>query len=279
MKKKIITIGLLVLGLIFCMPMIFLVSSSLMGKSELLESLSAILSNSDEYVKLIFMPKYPTFRSYVKLLFDSPEFFVTYWNSIKIVVFVLLGQLIVGVPAAWGFAKYNFRFKKFLFTLYIVVMLMPFQVTMLSSYLLLDKMNLINTHLSIILPGIFSTFSIFILYRSFRVIPNEIIEAARVDGSGDFNIFIKIGLPLGKNGIISAMLLQFFEYWNLMEQPLTYLSDKGLWPLSLYLPNISLSYADISFVASAIVLATSIFIFLAGEKYLEEGISTLAEKE
>ena len=279
MKKKIITIGLLVLGLIFCMPMIFLVSSSLMGKSELLESLSAILSNSDEYVKLIFMPKYPTFRSYVKLLFDSPEFFVTYWNSIKIVVFVLLGQLIVGVPAAWGFAKYNFRFKKFLFTLYIVVMLMPFQVTMLSSYLLLDKMNLINTHLSIILPGIFSTFSIFILYRSFRVTPNEIIEAARVDGSGDFNIFIKIGLPLGKNGIISAMLLQFFEYWNLMEQPLTYLSDKGLWPLSLYLPNISLSYADISFVASAIVLATSIFIFLAGEKYLEEGISTLAEKE
>ncbi len=279
MKRKIITIALVLMGFLFTMPIILLIIFSLMGKQELLDSLGSILSNSDKYIKLIFMPKYPTFKSYIKVLFDSPEFFVTYWNSVKIVIFVLFGQIIIGVPAAWGFAKYNFRFKSFFFTLYIVVMLMPFQVTMLSSYLLLDKLNLINTHLSIILPGVFSTFSIFIMYRSFKVIPNEVIEAAKVDGAGDLNIFLKIGLPLGKSGIISAMLLQFFEYWNIMEQPLTYLSDKALWPLSLYLPNISLSYADISFVASTIVLATSILIFLSGEKYLEEGISTLAEKE
>ena len=278
MKRKIITLFLIILSIIFAFPVIILVISSFMGKEEILQSFSSILSNSDEYVKIAIIPKYPTLRSYVSVLLDTPEFFVTYFNSVKIVFFVLLGQLLVGVPAAWGFAKYNFRFKKLIFTLYIILMLMPFQVTMLSSYLLLDKVNLINNHLSIILPGIFSTFSIFIMYRSFKTIPDEVIEVGKMDGANDFQIFIKIGIPLGLPGIISALLLQFFEYWNLIEQPLTYLSDKNLWPLSLYLPNINLKYADISFVASVIVLITAVLVFLAGEKYLEEGISTLGEK-
>lgn len=278
-KEKTITIMLIICGLISCLPIIFLIIASFMSNSELLQSLASILSNSEEYVKLVFIPKYPTFRAYVKLFFDSPDFFVAYWNSVKIVFFVICGQLIVGVTAAWGFAKYNFKFKKTILILYIVLMLMPFEVTMLSSYLLLDKIKLIDSHLSIILPGIFSTFPIFIMYRSFSAIPNEIIEAARIDGAGHLDIFFKIGLPLGKSGIISSMLLQFFEYWNLIEQPLIFLTNKKLWTLPLYIPNISLDYADINFVASVIVLLSSILVFFAGEKNLEDGISTLTEKD
>lgn len=255
-----------------------LLTNSFMGKEELKEFLVPILSGGEEYISLKLFPKFPTFKNYVKLLLDTPEFFVMYWNSVKIVLFVLLGQLLVGVPAAWGLAQYNFPFKKLLFTIYIVVMLMPFQVTMLSNYLVLDKLNLIDTHLSIIIPGMFSTFPVFIMYRFFSEIPKEILESARVDGANEFQIFIKIAIPLGRPGIISAMILGFFEYWNIIEQPMTFLKDKTLWPLSLYLPNISLENADIAFTASAITLLTAIIIFFAGQKYLEQGILASAVK-
>ena len=95
------------------------------------------------------LPSYPTLKSYIELLLDTPEFFVMFWNSVKIVFFSVAGQLLFGIPAAWGFARYKFPFKKILFTIYIVVMLMPFQVTMLSSYLVLDTMHLLDSHASI----------------------------------------------------------------------------------------------------------------------------------
>ena len=278
MKKKIINFSLIILSLLICFPIIMLLTNSFMGKEELKEFLVPILSGGEEYISLKLFPKFPTFKNYVKLLLDTPEFFVMYWNSVKIVLFVLLGQLLVGVPAAWGLAQYNFPLKKLLFTIYIVVMLMPFQVTMLSNYLVLDKLNFIDTHLSIIIPGMFSTFPIFIMYRFFSEIPKEIVESARVDGANEFQIFIKIAIPLGRPGIISAMILGFFEYWNIIEQPMTFLKDKTLWPLSLYLPNISLENADIAFTASAITLLTAIIIFFAGQKYLEQGILASAVK-
>lgn len=278
MKRKVITILLLIISFCICLPIIMLLFNSFMGKGELSKLLSPILSTSSEYISLKIFPDFPTLRSYIKLLLDTPEFFVMYLNSIKIVFFILLGQLLVGVPAAWGFSQYKFPFKKILFTIYIVAMLMPFQVTMLSNYLVLDKFNLIDTHLSVIIPGIFSTFPVFIMYRFFSGIPKEVIESSRVDGASEFQIFIKIGIPLGMPGIMSAMFLGFFEYWNIVEQPMTFLKNKTLWPLSLYLPNISLENADIAFVASAITLITAVLIFFAGQKYLEEGIAASAVK-
>ena len=92
-----------------------------------------------------------------------------FWNSVKITAGVLIGQLLVGIPAAWGFAKYDFPLKKFLFFLYLVLMMMPFQVTMLPSYLTLDRMRLIDTQWSVILPAVFSTVPVFIMYRFFAV--------------------------------------------------------------------------------------------------------------
>ena len=198
---------------------------------------------------------------------------------IKIVFLLIIGQLIVGVAAAWGFARYKFPFKKTLFTIYIVVMLMPFQVTMLSSYFVLDAFKLLNTHWSIIIPGIFSTFSVFIMYRFFSNIPESIIESSRIDGASELRIFAEIGIPLGMPGIMSAVILQFLEYWNLIEQPLTFLKDKSLWPLSIYLPNITLENADIAFTASAVTLIAAIIVFFAGQSYLEQGIAASAVKE
>ena len=123
-----------------------------------------------------------------------------------------------------------------------------------------------------ILPAIFNTFPVFIAYGSFRTIPKPLLEAARIDGASELYIFIKIGLPLGKGSILSAIVLGFLEYWNMIEQPLAFLEDKSLWPLSLYLPEIDWTQAGMAFSASVIMLIPAVFVFMMGNDYLEQGI-------
>ena len=105
------------------------------------------------------------------------------------------------------------------------------------------------------------------------------MQAARIDGAGEWRIFRKIGLPLASNGILSAVVLGFLEYWSLIEQPLAFLEDQSLWPLSLYLPEISLGQAGYSFAASVITLIPPAFVFLIGQDYLEKGIAASGLKE
>ncbi len=270
---------LFLLGILFVIPVFLVLSGTILSRYELKEILTPLVSGTGEFIRWKFFPQYPTFEHYVRVLFYTPQFFVVFWNSVKIVAVILAGQLFLAVPAAWAFAVYRFRFRKLLFTLYVVLMLMPFQVTMLSSYLVLDGLHLVNTHGAIILPAVFSTFPVFLIYRGFCELPKGIIEAARVDGAGELRIFLEIGLPLASGGILSAAVLGFLEYWNLMEQPLAFLENKALWPLSLYLPEIGLDQAGYSFVASAITLIPPVFVFLAGQEYLERGIAASALKE
>ncbi|MEG0296468.1 MAG: carbohydrate ABC transporter permease [Clostridium sp.] len=277
--KKVTKLIVVLLAIFMCLPIILIISGSFMGIDELMLHLGPVLSKMEGYAVWSWFPQYPTLKSIVQLLLDTPEFFVMYWNSIKIVVLVLGGQVLFAMPAAWAFAQYKFKFKKILFTIYIVLMLMPFQVTMLSSYIVLDEFNMINTQLSLIIPGIFSTFPVFIMYRFFSNIPNGIIEAARIDGASENKIFLKIGVPLGMPGIISSLVLGFIEYWNLIEQPLIFIENQALWPISIYLPNIKLENADIAFLASLVTLLTSLAVFFAGQKHLKEGISATSGGE
>lgn len=279
MKKNITKLIIVLLAIFMCLPIFLIISGSFMGLDELKEHLGPVLATMDGYVSWSILPTYPTLKSVVQLLLDTPEFFVMYWNSIKIVALVLLGQVLFAMPAAWAFAQYKFKHKKILFTIYIVLMLMPFQVTMLSNYIVLDKFSMINTHLSLIVPGMFATFPVFIMYRFFSNIPKGILEAARIDGAGEAKLFLSVGVPLGMPGIISAMVLGFIEYWNLIEQPLTFIKDESLWPISLYLPNIGLENADIAFLASLVTLLTSLAVFFAGQKYLKAGISATSGGE
>lgn len=263
---------LVILAVLVCMPIIMTILASIKSGWELSDSLLPVLSETGEKVHWKLLPAYPTFRHYFKLLLETPQFFTVFWNSVKITVPILLGQLVVSVPAGWAFAHFSFPFKKVVILLYIVLMLMPFQVTMLPSYFVMNQLNLMDTQASVIIPAIFSTFPVFIIYRGFQAIPIEIIEAARVDGAGDFTIFRKIGIPLGMSGILSALVLGFLEYWNMMEQPLAFIRDKSLWPMSLYLPEIESSQAGIALASSVIVLIPAYFVFALGQDYLEQGI-------
>ena len=266
-------------ALLAAFPVFFLAAGSLMGAGELKELLQPVLTGGEGFASWKLFPRYPTLRSYVELLLDSPEFFVMFWNSVKLTGGILVGQLLVGVPAAWGFARFSFPGKKLLFIIYIALMMMPFQVMMLSNYLVLDSLGLLDTLTGIILPAVFSTFPVFIMYRFFEGIPEALMEAARLDGAGELRLFIRVGLPLGSPGIISAMVLGFLEYWNLIEQPMAFLKTKSLWPLSLFLPNINMEKAGLAFAASAVVLLPAVLVFLAGQDYLEQGIISTAIKE
>lgn len=285
--RNIGTFFLTALALVAVFPILFSMTGSLMGQNELNDLLGAVLTSDSgsasgqtvNYVSWRVLPLYPTLKSYVKVLLDSPEFFVMFWNSVKITVGVLAGQILVGVPAAWGFARYRFLGKNMLFMIYVALMMMPFQVMMLSNYLVLNQMALLDNLWGIILPAVFSTFPVFIMYRFFESIPEALMESARLDGAGELLIFIRIGIPLGSPGIISALVLGFLEYWNLIEQPMAFLKTKSLWPLSLYLPQIDMAQIGKAFAVSVLVLIPAVIVFLVGQDYLEQGIISTAIKE
>ncbi len=279
MKNGIVAFFLLIPAVFVCMPVVLLITGSIMGSGELKQYLSPIFTEEMKFIGWRFMPEFPTFENYGKLLFMTPQFFVLFWNSFKIVGCILIGQLLVGVPAAWAFAVYKVRGSRMLFALYVVLMLLPFQVTMLSSYLVLNRLGLLNTHQAVILPAVFSTFPVFLSYGGFRCIPGQLLEAARIDGASEMTIFLRLGLPLGKSGLLSATVLGFLEYWNMMEQPMAFLEDKALWPLSLYLPEITFAQAGSAFCASVITLIPAAFVFVFGQDYLEQGIIYSGLKE
>lgn len=278
-KKRMLHLSLIGLCLLVWLPLILLVAASFMPEDEMLYRYMAPLGIGRGLVRAALLPKYPDPEAFLELLFRSPGFFVMFWNSCFQVFPMLAGQLLVGMPAAWAFARYTFKGRNTLFFLYILLMVMPFQVTQVSNYLVLDRLSLLNSHLSMILPGIWATMPVFIMTKFFQTIPEALTEAAYLDGGGECIIFIKIGIPLGMPGIMTAFMLGFFEGWNALEQPLTYLRDSALWPLSLYLPNITGDKAAVAFSACVVMLVPSVLLYLNGQSFLEQGIASSGLKE
>ncbi len=251
-----------------------------MGSDEVLGNAGPVTNQLKGIARWSIIPQYPTLRAYVELLLDSPNFFTMFWNSCIQVLPVLLGQIVIAAPAAWAFARFQFRGKKPLFILYIILMVLPFQITMVSSYLVLFKMKLTGTHLALILPNIFSAFPVFVMTKFFKSVPESLIESARLDGAKEMYIFLRVGIPMGASGLLSVIILGFIEYWNAIEQPLTFLANnKRLWPLTLYLPDITLNKLQVAFTASVFVLFPVLLLFLYGQKHLERGIAASGLKE
>ena len=278
-KKTVRTAVLAMFCLLFWVPVLVMFPNSFMGPEELKAAYGGVLGGGGQAVQMELLPVYPTLRPYVELLLDSPDFFVMFWNSVKQVVPILLGQVLVGMPAAWAFGRYRFTGRRILFLLYMILMIMPFQVTMVSSYLVLSNLSLMDTHLAIILPGVFSAFPVVIMQKFFHSIPDALVEAAMVDGAGQLKIFLHVGVPLGMPGIMASVLLNFLEYWNAIEAPMTFLKTKAKLPLSLYLPQITTDQVGSSFAASIVMMLPAVLIFLWGQEYLEQGIVASGLKE
>lgn len=269
---------LLGLGFLFLLPVLLLISGSLADSFEWQGRVLPLVLENGESIRWSWIPDYPTGEHLKRLLFYSPAFLRMFWNSLGMTALILAGQLGVGAPAAWAFAAFDYRGKKLLFTCYVVLMLLPFQVTMLSKYLVLKRLGILNTPFAVVLPAVFSTFPVFLIYRSFMAIPGELLEAARMDGAGEGMIFFRVGLPLAQGGICSALVLSFLECWNMLEEPLAFLEDKGLWPLSLYLPEIGIEQAGFACGAALITVTLSLLVFSVFQDSLEQGILASALK-
>lgn len=279
-KNKIlaVTIFLIILALLVLMPLIVTVTNSVMGNSEIQESYGAFTGDTAEDEKEKFrsvklVPDNIVLEQYYEVLIGKSKFLRMFWNSVFLVFPIVIFQTIISSAAAFVFAKIKFRGRDVLFFIYIVIMMMPFQVTLVPNYLVLDKLGILYNYLSIILPGIFGAFGVFLLRQFMVSIPNEYVEAAMVDGCSLAQIFFKVVLPQSKGGIASLAILSFIDNWNMVEQPLIFLKDVNKYPLSIYLSVINNSELGIAFAASVIYMIPALLIFLYGQNYLIEGIS------
>lgn len=286
-KKKtlvfnmILTVFICVSAILFIMPTVLTIANSFMTSSEISANYGAMLGNMSsekkvfisENVNLKFIPDKATVSQYKEVLFKNPEYLFKFWNSVILTVSITVFQLAVAVLTSYGFSRYNGKVKNLIFFVYIILMLMPYQVTLVPNYLVADKFNLLDTRWSIILPGIFSPFSVFLLTKVMRRIPVSYVEAAKLDGANEWQIMTQIFLPLCKSALVSIGMLVFIDYWNMVEQPIILMKDSELHPLSVFLSQINTGDIGLAFAVGVVYMIPTILMFLYGEDYLVEGIT------
>ena len=284
-KKRYFSRGMLtvlaaVFAFLFLMPTVLTITNSFMTQSEITANYGQVFQNatdSKSYIKdkinLKFIPDKVSFSQYFTVLLKSPDFLYKFWNSVILVAPIVLAQLAVASVAAYGFTRWRGKIRDTIFFAYVILMLMPYQVTLVPNYLVSDFLGLLNTRWAIILPGAFAPFSVFLLTKSMRRIPASLIESAKLDGAGEWHIFWNICLPQCRSALYSIAILVFIDYWNMVEQPLILLPDASQQPLSVYLSQINAGEIGIAFAAAVIYMVPGLLMFLHGEAYLVEGIT------
>lgn len=270
-----------VFAVAFLLPIILTITNSFMSASEISSNYGKIFATTDnggkvyvsERVNLKFIPDIVSFSQYSTVLLKSPEYLLKFWNSVIFVGPIVFFQLLVASLAAYGFSRYRGKIREIIFFSYIILMLMPYQVTLVPNYLVSNWLKIIDTNWAIWLPGIFSPFAVFLLTKFMRRIPTACIEAAQIDGAKESQIFSKVCFPLCKGAICSAAILIFIDYWNMVEQPLILLSDAEKHPLSVFLSKINAGEIGLAFAVATIYMVPSLLVFLYGEDYLVEGIT------
>lgn len=269
-----------VLALLFILPLVLTISNSFMSQAEIVTNYGSIISAEDadqpagagQYANLKFIPDMVTIQQYYQVLIQETQYLYMFWNSVFMVAAIIAGQIIVASLAAFAFANIEFRWREPLFFVYILVMLMPFQVTLVPNYLVADRLHLIDKMGSIIFPGIFSAFGVFLLRQFMISIPKQYIEAARIDGAGYLSVFWHVVLPMSKNAIAALAILVFMDNWNMVEQPMIFLQSTFKQPLSLFLSQINLNDMGIAFAAATIYMIPALLVFIYAENYFIEGI-------
>lgn len=203
----------------------------------------------------------------------------TWWkNTIVLSVAVTFLQVFTGSFAAYGFARMRFPGRDVLFLTYIGTIAVPWQSYMIPQFIMMGKVHLTNTLWSIILLQAFGAFGVFLMKQYFESIPEELSEAARIDGLSEYGIWARIMLPLSTPAIASLTLLTFVNTWNDYMGPLIYLRDSKLWTLQLGLQTFITTLFDANYALLFTGLTLSVVpvavIFLLGQRYFVEGIAT-----
>lgn len=220
------------------------------------------------------LPQNPTFEYYARL-FTELDFGRYLVNTLIVVAIGVVGLLFMAM-AGYAFAKYDFRGKSGLFFLVLATMMIPVQVTMIPTYLILNGFRLTNTLVGIALPTLVSGFGIF-LFRQFMVtIPTEVIEAARIDGAGELRVFATIVLPMSKPILAVQAVLAFIAGWNSFLWPLIIASDQKLYTLSVGLALLNQQLAvnpSLQMAAASVMVVPILIVFIVFQRYVVQGFA------
>lgn len=254
-------------------PLIITFTNSFMSSTEVERNYNVSGMEEGSYVDMNLIPEKVTLSQYAELLFDSPVYLNMYWNSVKITVPIVVGQIIVSTLAAYAFTVLKFKGKELLFFLYIIVMLLPLQVTLMPNYIVADWLGITDSYLAIILSGIFNPFGVFLLRQFMKSLPDAYLEAAKIDGAGHGTIFISIILPMIKPGIAATAMLTLLDYWNLVDQAIIFIQDSEKQPLSTFLAQINNGDIGLAFAGSCFYAVPMLLVLLYGQEHLKQGIA------
>ena len=199
------------------------------------------------------------------LILWSPEFLGAYFNTFLCAVLITAANILVSVPCAYFFRANRSRMKNMLYALYIVLLLLPYQASMLPEYILADAAGLTDSLLSVIIPSAFAPLSVIILAQTFRSIPEDALEAFRLESSSLVREIVYIGLPCAKSGLICCGVLIFTGAWNMLERPMCLLSGQRLMLLQQYIGS---AEGAVSFAAVIVSALAPFLLFLFSEEKL-----------
>lgn len=227
-----------------------------------------------------WIPSQPRWENYVEIWTKIPLALFIY-NTSKLTIIVTLLQLLTSSFAAYAFAKLHFPYKNTLFLGYIATIAMPWQVYMVPQFLLMREFGLNNTHLALIFLQAFTAFGVFLMRQFYMSIPNELCEAARIDGMNEYQIWAKIMLPLSKPALSTLTIFTFVTTWNDFLGPMIYLTKTELKTiqigLRMFISQYSAEYGLIM-AASVVALIPVLFVFLALQRFFVEGVASTGLK-
>ncbi|GIN57128.1 carbohydrate ABC transporter permease [Lederbergia ruris] len=261
-EKALVTIVLFVGSALVALPFIWMILSSFKNSNEVLRIPPTIL------------PESPTIQNFIEL-FQNLNFDVYLMNTLIIVFWSMFG-LLLNTMAGYGFGKFQFRGKEIWFIIVLITMMLPGQITMIPTYLILNEMGLTNTMSGIVLPGLIAAFNIFLIRQFMTTIPDDLIEAARLDGAGEFYIFLRLIIPLSKPILAVQVILTFIGAWNSFLWPLIIANDESLYTLSVGLSLLQDQHTTnygLQMAGSAIMVIPILIVFTVFQKHIIEGFN------
>lgn len=268
-QKIVLSIVGLLLGLVWFFPILWMFFSSLQPNSELLIYPPRIL------------PRVITLENFRTILFSTRGVNVgrSFLNSVFYASLVTLGVLVTATPAAYAFARMEFRGRDVIFWLIVATLILPVQMFIVPVYLLLDRLGLLNTIWSIILPPIGPAFGVFLLRQFMLTIPDELEDAAKIDGCSPLRFLVQIVVPLMRPPLVSLAILTFLGIWNDLLWPMLVITDSKLLPLQPALTRIRGEYHGTfeagTIMAGAFVAAIPVLvIFSLASRYIVRAVST-----
>ena len=265
-KKKLGTVSFYVaailLAVIALIPFLWMVSTSFKSRGTLMS------------IPIQWVPENPTWDAYIKVFSKFP-FARTIGNSLFISVSYTFLTLLSSAMAAFAFAKLRFPGNQLLLGGYLATMMIPTQVTMIPLFVVMNRLGLSDTYASVIMPSIFRPFAVFMLVQQMRTIPNDFLDAARIDGANVFQVFVRVALPLCIPSLATLSITTFMESWNDYLWPLLMLSDKNKMTLPIALSTLNGQYAteyNVLMAGSLISMIPIIVIYVIAQKQFKYGM-------